>query len=57
MMVSEWMVNGDINKFVKANIDADRLELVCSVSSPSITIDNYVVTVAERRHQRIDLHA
>ena len=27
-MVSEWMVKGDINKFVKANVDADRLELV-----------------------------
>jgi hypothetical protein len=28
-MVSEWMVNGHINGFVKANVDADRLELVC----------------------------
>ena len=28
VMVSEWMVKGDINEFVKANINADRLELV-----------------------------
>ena len=27
-MVSEWMVNGNINEFVKANPDADRLGLV-----------------------------
>jgi hypothetical protein len=27
--VSEWMVNGNINEFVKVNVDADRLELVC----------------------------
>ena len=29
VMVSEWMVNGNINEFVKANPDADRLGLVC----------------------------
>jgi len=28
VMVSEWMVDGDINKFVDANPDADRLALV-----------------------------
>jgi serine/threonine protein kinase len=28
VMVSEWMVNGNINQFVKANINADRLGLV-----------------------------
>jgi hypothetical protein len=28
-MLSEWMENGDINQFVKANVDADRLKLVC----------------------------
>ena len=27
-MVSEWMVNGNINDFVKACPDASRLELV-----------------------------
>lgn len=28
-MVSDWMENGDINKFVKAHPDVDRLGLVC----------------------------
>ena len=27
-MVTEWMVNGNVNEFVKANKDADRLGLV-----------------------------
>ena len=27
-MVSDWMVNGNINDFVKARPDANRLELV-----------------------------
>jgi hypothetical protein len=29
VMVSEWMENGNIKEFVKANINADRLGLVC----------------------------
>jgi len=29
VMVSERMGNGNINEFVKRNIDADRLALVC----------------------------
>jgi serine/threonine protein kinase len=28
-MVSEWMTNGNINEYVKAHLDADRLRLVC----------------------------
>ena len=28
-MISEWMVNRDINNFLKGNPDADRLKLVC----------------------------
>ena len=28
VMVSDWMVNGNINQFVKSNIDADWLKLV-----------------------------
>ena len=28
VMVSEWMTNGNINEFVKAHPDADRLRLV-----------------------------
>jgi len=27
-MTSEWMVNGNINEFIKAHKDADRFELV-----------------------------
>ena len=27
-MVSDWMVNGNINEFVKAHPDTNRLELV-----------------------------
>ena len=29
-MISEWMANGNINEFVKANPDADQLGLVRS---------------------------
>ena len=27
-MISDWMANGNINEFVKAHPDANRLELV-----------------------------
>jgi len=27
-MVTEWMVNGNINEFLRAHTDVDRLELV-----------------------------
>ena len=30
VMVSEWMLNGNINQFLKANENADRFELVGS---------------------------
>ena len=29
VMISEWMVNGSINGFLRASADADRLKLVC----------------------------
>jgi len=32
VMVSEWMVNGSINEFVKAHGEANRFELVGSHS-------------------------
>ena len=35
VIVSEWMVGGDINDFVKMNSDADRLRLVCSLLKAS----------------------
>ena len=31
VMISEWMVKGNINDFVKADKNADRLELVRSL--------------------------
>ena len=41
-MASEWMVNGNINEFVKAHRDANRFELVGSYSrcrpQPSLMI-------------------
>ena len=36
-MVSEWMESGNINDFVKKHPDADRLGLVCAVSTQSST--------------------
>lgn len=29
VMVSEWMAKGNINEFMKVDINADRFELVC----------------------------
>jgi len=60
VMVTEWMVNGNINGFLKMNPDADRLELVClfcSRSFPSLSIDDRVFAAVERRYQGIDLYA
>ena len=36
-MISNWMVNGNINRFMKENPDANRLELVgvLFMASPS----------------------
>ena len=36
-MVSEWMVNGNVNEFIKAHGDANRFELVdfTSIACPS----------------------
>lgn len=31
-MVSDWMANGNINDFVKAHMNVNRLELVCFLS-------------------------
>ena len=36
VMVSEWMEHGNINQFVKAHADADRLKLVCLFSGAVI---------------------
>jgi len=39
VMVSEWMGNGNINEFVKENLDTDRLGLVRS--SPEVPVFIY----------------
>jgi len=33
-MISDWMLNGNINDFVKAHPQVDRLDLVGSTESP-----------------------
>ena len=57
--VSEWMGNGDINKFLEANIDADRLELVGFRSRPSylFVADDNMTIVAQRHRQGIESFA
>ena len=35
-MVSEWMVNGNINQFVRANQDTNRFELVRRICGSAI---------------------
>ena len=50
-MVSEWMDSGNINEFVKANPDEDRLRLVrisLKITPPHLNfIDDWMI--AERR--------
>jgi len=56
--VSEWMTNGDINRFVTEHQDANRFELVRSPYKPprsSPAVDNH--PVVGRRCERPDLHA
>jgi len=46
VMVSEWMVNGNIDEYMKMNTKADRLGLVCFLSWPtsrsSLTITQFL---------------
>ena len=35
-MISDWMINGNINDFVEAHPDADRLGLVCFPQSIAV---------------------
>ena len=57
-MVSEWMVNGNINEFVKAHRDANRFELVgfyvYRSPRPPLTRSSLA---AQRRRPGIDVHA
>ena len=57
-MASEWMANGNINEFIKANLDADRFELVgIFLLSAGPETDPPPPPIAQRRYQRIDLSA
>jgi hypothetical protein len=48
--ISDWMVNGNINDFVKAHPDVNRLELVCLALKVSLPfIDNQMTHPAGRR--------
>ena len=44
VMVSEWMENGNINQFVKAHADADRLKLVRLLPGAAISTRHWTVT-------------
>ena len=53
VMVSDWMVNGNLNEFVEANPDADRLKLVSSLPLHSLCfvfIGDRMVYLAGRHH-------
>ena len=61
-MVSEWMINGNINEFIKLHAEADRFELVGTylVSAADLNplmIDDRLVTTASRCCARIDIYA
>ena len=58
VMVSEWMANGNIMQFTKADADADRLGLVgfSPVPIPLIAYDR-LMNVAQRRRKGVDLYA
>jgi hypothetical protein len=49
-MISDWMVNGNINDFVRAHPDANRLGLVGSLLKASLLFIDYRIThLADRR--------
>jgi hypothetical protein len=52
IMVSEWMVNGNINQFVEENPDADLLDLVSPFFGLLLPLvsNGYTIHVASRRH-------
>jgi hypothetical protein len=59
-MVSKWMPNGNINKFVKKYSDANRFELVSfpfSFPPSSLFVDNCMIFVAGGCRQGLDLFA
>ena len=56
-MVSEWMLNGNINRFVREHQDANRFELVSSPSELSPLANYCMPPTVERRREGLDLHA
>ena len=59
VMASEWMKNGNINMFVRARLDVDRLKLVRFLFRVLIPPDFevFVIVAACRRQPGIDLYA
>ena len=58
-MVSDWMANGNVNEFVKAHPDTNRLELVgfsLSLRFGLQLIGDRITHPAGRRRQGVDLH-
>ena len=57
-MVSEWMVNGNINEFIKAHRDTSRFELVWFYPHrwPHLSLMTLLLT-ARRRHSGIAVYA
>ena len=57
-MVSEWMVNGNINEFVKAHRDANRFELVgfSPRHRPHLSLTKSPLA-AQRRRSGTDVYA
>jgi hypothetical protein len=59
-MVSEWMINGNINQFVATHRDANPFELVSlpfKLLPPSLDIVNYVILVVGRGDEGLNLYA
>ena len=60
MMVSEWMQNGNLNRFVREHQEVNRFELVSPPSKflQSLYVgDKYTASAVERRSKGLDLHA
>jgi hypothetical protein len=59
-MISEWMMNGNINNFVKTHPDVNRLELVSFPSKSHYLrftfIDGWIRYPVGGRRQGVDLH-
>ena len=58
-MASEWMVNGNINQYLKVHKNVDRFELVGSspLSWTSSFVDDRLISIARRCRSGIDVYA